>query len=86
MDSGCNLEKNRGGVRYNIIISVFILSILQYYALFATEKVIFDTDIGPDWDDVGATAVLHTLANQGEAEILAMMVSSGGHSAIWGPQ
>ncbi|NQT26147.1 nucleoside hydrolase [candidate division KSB1 bacterium] len=52
---------------------------------YAQEKVIFDTDIGPDWDDVGATAVLHALANSGEAEILAMMVSSGGHSGLWGP-
>ena len=52
---------------------------------YAQEKVIFDTDIGPDWDDVGATATLHALANRGEAEILAMMVSSGGHSATWGP-
>ena len=51
----------------------------------AQEKVIFDTDIGPDWDDVGAAATLHALADRGEAEILAMMVSSGGHSAIWGP-
>jgi len=49
------------------------------------KEIIFDTDIGPDWDDVGATATLHALADLGEAEILAMMVSSGGHSGIWGP-
>ena len=52
---------------------------------YAQVKVIFDSDIGPDWDDVGATATLHALANRGEAEILAMCVSSGGHSGIWGP-
>ena len=34
-------------------------------------KVILDTDIGPDYDDVGAMAVLHSLADKGEAEILA---------------
>jgi inosine-uridine nucleoside N-ribohydrolase len=35
---------------------------------------IFDTDIMGDVDDVGAVAVLHALANRGEAEILAMGV------------
>lgn len=33
--------------------------------------VIFDTDIAPDYDDVGALAVLHALAGNGEAKILA---------------
>ncbi len=40
-------------------------------------RVIFDTDISSDVDDAGAVAVLHALANRGEVEILAMMVSSG---------
>lgn len=48
-------------------------------------KLIFDTDIGPDCDDAGAAAVLHALADQGEVEILAMMVSTGGETAKWGP-
>lgn len=38
-------------------------------------RVIFDTDLGADVDDAGAVAVLHTLANQGETEILAMGLS-----------
>ena len=38
--------------------------------------VIFDTDIMGDVDDVGAVAVLHALANRGEATILAMAISS----------
>ena len=29
------------------------------------KKVILDTDISPDYDDVGAMAVLHTLAKRG---------------------
>jgi inosine-uridine nucleoside N-ribohydrolase len=33
--------------------------------------VIFDTDIAPDYDDVGALALLHALADKGEATILA---------------
>ncbi|PLK45258.1 nucleoside hydrolase [Emticicia sp. TH156] len=34
-------------------------------------SVIFDTDIAPDYDDVGAMALLHALADAGEAKILA---------------
>ena len=48
-------------------------------------KVLFDTDIGGDWDDIGALAVLHSFANSGEVEILAMGVSALGHTAKWGP-
>lgn len=48
-------------------------------------KVIFDTDIGGDWDDVGALAVLHSFANSDKVEILAMGVSAVGHTAKWGP-
>lgn len=39
-------------------------------------RILFDTDIMGDVDDVGAVAVLHALADAGEAEILAMGVSS----------
>lgn len=39
--------------------------------------IILDTDLSSDVDDVGAVAVLHNLASQGKADILAMMVSSG---------
>ena len=39
--------------------------------------VIFDTDLSSDVDDVGAVALLHSLAQEGDAKILAMMVSSG---------
>ena len=38
--------------------------------------VIFDTDLDSDVDDVGALAVLHALANNGEAKILAVIVTS----------
>ncbi|SEK17938.1 Inosine-uridine nucleoside N-ribohydrolase [Parapedobacter koreensis] len=44
-------------------------------------KIIFDTDMGPDYDDVGAIAVLHALADSGECEILAT-VASAGHATI----
>jgi inosine-uridine nucleoside N-ribohydrolase len=38
--------------------------------------VIFDTDMGPDYDDVGAIALLHAFADQGEAKILATVAST----------
>ncbi|RKN83737.1 nucleoside hydrolase [Paenibacillus ginsengarvi] len=39
-------------------------------------SIILDTDIETDSDDVGAVAVLHALADQGEANILGMICSS----------
>lgn len=39
-------------------------------------KIILDLDLAEDVDDAGALAVLHALANRGEAEILAVMISS----------
>jgi len=52
-----------------LVISFFLVSL----ASFAQKPVaiIFDTDIGPDYDDVGAMAILHALADKGEAKILA---------------
>lgn len=40
-------------------------------------KIIFDTDMGSDCDDVGALALLHSYADQGKAEILGCVYSSG---------
>lgn len=58
----------------------FLLALCNNYIVFAQEKkpipVIFDTDIGPDYDDVGAIAMLHALADSGEATILATMASN----------
>lgn len=39
-------------------------------------KIIFDTDMGPDYDDVGALAFLHAMADSGKAEILATLASN----------
>ncbi len=39
-------------------------------------KLIFDTDLGPDYDDVGALAFLHCMADSGKAEILATLASN----------
>jgi inosine-uridine nucleoside N-ribohydrolase len=42
----------------------------------APVSVIFDTDLAPDYDDVGALTVLHALADSGEARILATVASN----------
>jgi pyrimidine-specific ribonucleoside hydrolase len=39
-------------------------------------KIIFDTDFGPDYDDVGALTFLHAMADSGKAEILATVSSN----------
>jgi inosine-uridine nucleoside N-ribohydrolase len=43
-----------------------------------TQKVnlIFDTDLGPDYDDVGALALLHALADSGQVNLLATVSSN----------
>ncbi|MEO6979912.1 MAG: nucleoside hydrolase, partial [Mucilaginibacter sp.] len=42
----------------------------------APVHIIFDSDMGPDYDDVGAITILHALADKGEAKILATMSST----------
>ena len=37
---------------------------------------IFDSDMGPDYDDVGAITILHALADKDEVKILATMAST----------
>jgi len=53
----------------------FLLCLLSLHlAGFAQHKavnIIFDTDIAPDYDDVGAIALLHAFEDNGEAKILA---------------
>jgi inosine-uridine nucleoside N-ribohydrolase len=45
------------------------------------QKIIFDSDLGPDYDDVGALAFLHAMADSGQAEILATL-SSNKHELV----
>lgn len=42
----------------------------------ANTSMILDTDIGPDYDDVGAMAVMHALADKGELRPLAVIASN----------
>jgi inosine-uridine nucleoside N-ribohydrolase len=72
---------------FNILKRHFLLiAALSYLftipALAHVPNIIYDTDFGPDIDDVAALAILHNLADNGEANILAAMVSS---SHYWSP-
>jgi len=64
-------------------IMVFVISILALSANGQNEPrsrnpvpIIFDTDMGPDYDDVGALTLLHAFADNGEANILATVSSN----------
>jgi inosine-uridine nucleoside N-ribohydrolase len=46
------------------------------YVRYEPDRIIFDTDFGPDYDDVGALAVLHALADSGKIEILGTISSN----------
>jgi inosine-uridine nucleoside N-ribohydrolase len=48
---------------------------------YSPVKIILDTDLGPDYDDVGALAFLHAMADSGRAEILAT-VSCNKHELV----
>ena len=45
-------------------------------------RLILDTDLGPDYDDVGAMALLHALADSGQVDILATVSSNKDESVI----
>lgn len=59
---------------------VFLCGFFLCLDSFAQNKkpvaVVFDTDIAPDYDDVGALAMLHALVDMGEATILATISSN----------
>ena len=48
----------------------------------APVKVIFDTDMIEDYDDIGALAVLHALEDAGECEILATVSCTRSNASV----
>ncbi len=66
-------------MRYKI--SLVLCLLCCFYTLQAQKKsapvpIIFDSDMGPDYDDVGAITILHHYADLGEANILATVAST----------
>ncbi len=68
------------------MIRLFATALLAFVSLTLTYgqadrpaqpvPIIFDTDMGPDYDDVGAITLLHALADSGQARILATIAST----------
>jgi hypothetical protein len=63
-------------MRLGVVCAAVFFS-LMLPAAAGPVKIIFDTDMGSDADDVGALALLHHYADLGIAEILACVYSSG---------
>jgi inosine-uridine nucleoside N-ribohydrolase len=61
-------------------VAMLMVAVLAVTCLPAAAQqkipVIFDTDFGPDYDDVGAIALLHAFADSGYVELLATGASS----------
>lgn len=62
----------------SFIIQTSCESVSKENDIILKENIIFDTDMGPDYDDVGAITVLHGLADKDECTILAT-ISSNNH-------
>jgi len=62
--------------RYAVLLGLMAVVFCGHaVAQDAPLPVIFDTDMGPDYDDVGAITLLHAFADSGKATILATMAS-----------
>ena len=64
---------------YKLALLFTLFTISTVYSQIGNRQsvaVILDTDIGPDYDDVGAMAVLHALADRGEVRPLAVISSN----------
>lgn len=73
--------------KQNLLISFLVKPLFLFFLLFLQTasaqqsnnkpvSIIFDSDIGPDYDDVGAITILHALEDKGEAKILATVASN----------
>jgi pyrimidine-specific ribonucleoside hydrolase len=64
-------------VGFSVIRQILTVVLLTWASIgYGQAGVIFDTDMGPDYDDVGAIALLHAFADSGKATILATMASN----------
>lgn len=62
--------------------TLLLTALLWLPAAADTPKIIFDTDMISDFDDVGALACLHALADAGECEILATVSSTRSNASV----
>lgn len=67
----------------NKIQTLFLLFlVLNSFLAISQPKIIFDTDIGGDADDLGAIAMLHNYVSRGDCELLAVMSWSDDEYAV----
>lgn len=59
-----------------------MILLLNSLISFSQPKIIFDTDIGGDADDLGAIAMLHNYVKRGDCELLAIMSWSNDKYAV----
>jgi inosine-uridine nucleoside N-ribohydrolase len=65
-----------------IILLPLLFSLACYAQKAKPARIIFDTDMAPDYDDVGALALLHAFADKGEATILATISSNAFETTV----
>lgn len=63
-------------------IAGFLFILLNFYSALSQPKIIFDTDIGGDADDLAALAMLHNFAKRGDCDLLAVMCWSTEEYAV----
>jgi len=61
---------------FTVCIFFLLCSLLSLAQSKKPKAIIFDSDMGPDYDDVGAIAMLHAFADSGHIKILATMAST----------
>ena len=59
-----------------------LILVLNSFISLSQSKIIFDTDIGGDADDLGAIAMLHNYVSRGDCELLAIMCWSDDEYAV----
>ncbi len=65
--------------KYSLLVLLFFVSVAcgSHTSVPGTAvNLILDTDMGPDYDDVGAMALMHALADSGQVNILATVSSN----------
>jgi hypothetical protein len=75
IETGVSVKKQIISRRF-VISMVIILVVFMCVPLTAKPLIILDTDMDSDFDDAGALALLHALADNGECQILAVMHST----------
>ena len=73
-----NITKSKNQkVGYKILLfCCFTISVSSQAQKTKAFPVIFDSDMGPDYDDVGALTLLHAFADSGYVNILATVAST----------